>query len=99
MPRFILTHRRAVVLMMLVALMWSTAGLVSRHLESARSFEVTFWRSFFYLAVLTCYFAVVQGLGGFWADAQRRQGIVVVGLMLERDVHRLHGGADADHGS
>ena len=27
--------------------MWSTAGVVTRHLEQARSFEVTFWRSFF----------------------------------------------------
>jgi drug/metabolite transporter (DMT)-like permease len=42
-----LTHSRAVVLMILVALMWSIAGVVTRHLESARSFEVTFWRSFF----------------------------------------------------
>lgn len=42
-----LTHNRAVLLMVLVALMWSTAGVVTRHLESARSFEVTFWRSFF----------------------------------------------------
>ena len=25
----------------------STAGVVTRHLEHARSFEVTFWRSFF----------------------------------------------------
>ena len=47
MLRFVLTHRRAVALMVLVALMWSTAGVVTRHLESARTFEVTFWRSFF----------------------------------------------------
>lgn len=30
-----------------VTLLWSTAGVVTRHLESARAFEVTFWRSFF----------------------------------------------------
>ena len=42
-----LTHNRAVALMVVVALMWSTAGVVTRHLESARSFEVTFWRAFF----------------------------------------------------
>ena len=42
-----LTHSKAVVLMVAVALMWSTAGVVTRHLESARSFEITFWRSFF----------------------------------------------------
>ena len=40
-----LTHRRGLLLMLLTTLLWSTAGVVSRHLESARSFEVTFWRS------------------------------------------------------
>ena len=35
-----LNHSRAVLLMVGVTLMWSTAGLVSRHLEAARSFEV-----------------------------------------------------------
>lgn len=42
-----LTHQRAVFLMVAVTLMWSIAGVVTRHLEAARSFEVTFWRSFF----------------------------------------------------
>ena len=42
-----LTHNRAVFLMMAVTLMWSTAGVITRHLEFARSFEVTFWRAFF----------------------------------------------------
>ncbi len=42
-----LTHRRAVWVMVAVALMWSIAGIVTRQLEAARSFEVTFWRSFF----------------------------------------------------
>lgn len=31
--------------MVLVTLLWSIAGVVSRHLDSAASFEVTFWRS------------------------------------------------------
>lgn len=42
-----MTHRRAVLLMILVAFLWSIAGVVTRHLEAARSFEVTFWRSAF----------------------------------------------------
>lgn len=42
-----LTHHRAVWLMVAVALMWSTAGVVTRHLDAARGFEITFWRSFF----------------------------------------------------
>lgn len=33
--------------MVAVTLMWSIAGVVTRQLDSARSFEVTFWRSLF----------------------------------------------------
>lgn len=71
MPSIILTHRRAVVLMVLVALMWSTAGLVSRHLESARSFEVTFWRSFFTLLSLLVILPLFKGRAVF---GQMRNG-------------------------
>jgi drug/metabolite transporter (DMT)-like permease len=42
-----MTHRRATLLMLLVTFLWSLAGVVSRHLDSAQSFEVTFWRSAF----------------------------------------------------
>jgi len=56
-----LTHNRAVFLMVLVALMWSTAGVVTRHLESARSFEVTFWRSFFTVVSLSVLLPLVSG--------------------------------------
>jgi drug/metabolite transporter (DMT)-like permease len=56
-----LTHTRAVLLMIAVTLMWSIAGVVTRHLESARSFEVTFWRSFFTLLSLMVILPVFQG--------------------------------------
>lgn len=56
-----LTHSQAVALMVAVALMWSIAGVVTRHLESARSFEVTFWRSFFTLLSLLVILPVFQG--------------------------------------
>jgi drug/metabolite transporter (DMT)-like permease len=42
-----MTHRRAVALMVLVTLLWSIAGVMTRHLDAVRSFEVTFWRSLF----------------------------------------------------
>jgi drug/metabolite transporter (DMT)-like permease len=42
-----LTHTQAVFLMVVVTLLWSIAGVVSRQLESAARFEVTFWRSAF----------------------------------------------------
>lgn len=56
-----LSHSRAVAGMLLVTLMWSMAGLVTRRLDSAASFEVTFWRSFFTLIALGGYFAVTHG--------------------------------------
>lgn len=42
-----LSHTQAVFLMLAVTLMWSIAGVVSRQLEAATRFEVTFWRSAF----------------------------------------------------
>ena len=60
-----LTHSRAVILMVLVTLMWSIAGVVTRQLEAARSFEVTFWRSFFTLASLLVILPFFQGRAVF----------------------------------
>ena len=56
-----LSHTRAVLLMVAIAFMWSIAGVVTRHLESARSFEVTFWRSFFTLLSLMVILPLFQG--------------------------------------
>jgi drug/metabolite transporter (DMT)-like permease len=42
-----LTHTQAVAMMVAAAFMWSIAGVVTRQLESAQRFEVTFWRSAF----------------------------------------------------
>lgn len=70
-----LSHNRAVLTMILVALMWSTAGVVTRHLEQARSFEVTFWRSFFTVLSLLVILPLVQGTGVF---RKMRQGGVVL---------------------
>ena len=60
-----LSHNRAVALMVAVTLMWSIAGVVTRHLEVARSFEVTFWRSFFTLLALLVILPLAQGPGVF----------------------------------
>lgn len=65
-----MTHSRAVLLMILVTLMWSTAGVVTRHLESARAFEVTFWRSAFTMLALTVGLSAMRGTT-WWRDAQR----------------------------
>lgn len=47
--------------MVLVAMMWSIAGVVTRHLEAARSFEVTFWRSCFTAAALLVALLWIRG--------------------------------------
>ena len=60
-----LTHSKAVFLMIAITLMWSIAGVVTRHLESARSFEVTFWRSFFTLLSLLLLLPLFQGRAMF----------------------------------
>lgn len=56
-----LTHNRAVLLMVAVTLMWSTAGVVTRHLDSARSFEITFWRSCFTALFLLLILPLLRG--------------------------------------
>ena len=65
-----LSHSRAVLLMVLVTLMWSTAGVVTRHLEAARSFEVTFWRSAFNALALVVALLWLRG-PRLWADICR----------------------------
>jgi drug/metabolite transporter (DMT)-like permease len=56
-----LSHNQAIFVMVLVALLWSIAGVITRHLEAARSFEVTFWRSLFTVLVLLVILPMVQG--------------------------------------
>lgn len=60
-----LRHSQAVAVMVAVTLMWSIAGVVSRQLEQARSFEVTFWRSLFTLLSLLVILPLWQGPGVF----------------------------------
>jgi drug/metabolite transporter (DMT)-like permease len=65
-----MTHRRAVALMVLVTLMWSVAGVVTRHLEAARSFEVTFWRSAFNALALVLALTWMRG-ASLWTGLRR----------------------------
>jgi drug/metabolite transporter (DMT)-like permease len=60
-----LTHTKAVFLMVAVTLMWSIAGVITRHLEQARSFEITFWRSFFTVLSLLVILPFFQGRAVF----------------------------------
>ena len=60
-----LSHPRAVWLMVGVTVLWATAGVVTRHLEAARSFEVTFWRSLFTVLALLVILPAWQGRAVF----------------------------------
>jgi drug/metabolite transporter (DMT)-like permease len=60
-----LRHHQAVLMMVLVTLLWSTAGVVTRHLEFARSFEVTFWRALFAALALLVILPYFQGRAVF----------------------------------
>ncbi len=58
-----MTHGMAVWTMVGCTVLWSMAGVVTRHLEEARSFEVTFWRSFFTVVSLLIILPLWQGMG------------------------------------
>ena len=75
-----LTHNRAVLLMVAVALMWSTAGVITRHLESARSFEITFWRSAFTALSLLVILPIFQGRQVFHKIRQGNAAFWVSGV-------------------
>ena len=61
--------------MVVVTLLWSMAGVVTRHLEAARSFEVTFWRSFFNVVALSIGLTALRG-PGVWRAIVRAPRVV-----------------------
>ena len=64
--------------MLLVTLMWSSAGVVTRHLDAARGFEITFWRSAFNALALIVILAAMRGRA-LWA-AMRGWAVWASGL-------------------
>lgn len=56
-----LRHGQAVALMVVVTFLWGTAGVVTRQLEHARAFEITFWRSAFTVLSLVVILPAWQG--------------------------------------
>lgn len=56
-----LSHGQAVWGMVAVTAMWSIAGVVTRQLEQAQRFEITFWRSLFTLLSLLLILPLWQG--------------------------------------
>ena len=60
-------HRRAIVLMIIAPTLWSIAGVVTRHLEFAGRWEVTFWRSLFAALFVLAAMLATRGRGAWGA--------------------------------
>ncbi len=52
--------------MVAVTLMWSIAGIVTRHLDHAQGFDLTFWRSLFNSLALLLLLGWIQGPARLW---------------------------------
>ena len=66
-------HRRAIALMIAAATLWSIAGVVTRHLDFAGRWEVTFWRSLFAAVFVLAALLVTRGRGA-WAAVRATGG-------------------------
>jgi drug/metabolite transporter (DMT)-like permease len=84
-------HRRAVALMIVAPTLWSIAGVVTRHLDSAGRWEVTFWRSLFAaLFVLAALlftrgakaWAAVRATGGYGMLSGAMWAVMFIAFML-----------------
>src|SRR5213592_4255035 len=82
-----MTRTGGLALMAVAPVLWSTAGVVTRHIERATPFELVFWRSLF--AFLFVALALL---------ALRRNPLKMgwPGVVVERYVHRVHDRAHAD---
>ena len=60
-------HRRAIGLMIIAPILWSIAGVVTRHIEFAGRWEVSFWRSLFAGAFVLAALLITRGRGAFAA--------------------------------
>ena len=74
------SHARAAWTMVLAALLWSTAGVVTRQLQMAQGFEITFWRSLFTVLSLLVILPLWQGPGVFARMPWRRRAFWLAGF-------------------
>ncbi|MBM3390352.1 MAG: DMT family transporter [Betaproteobacteria bacterium] len=84
-------HRRAVALMFCAGLLWSIAGVFTRHIEQASGWETTFWRSFFCAVAMLAILAVLhrgdsvgalRRLGGAGLASGALWAVMFTGFML-----------------
>jgi drug/metabolite transporter (DMT)-like permease len=71
-----MSHRFAVVLLVMTTLMWSVSGLITRFLDRADGFEAVFWRSLFAVIVLLAALAWLRGPRGL-VRASLRGGVLL----------------------
>lgn len=72
-----MSHPCAALLMVFITLLQSTAGVVTRHLDTAGSFEVTFWRSTAMAVSLSVFLSFIDGKR-FWSELLRPTKLVLV---------------------
>ena len=74
-------HRLAVSTIVLCTLLWSLAGIVTRQLDHAAGFEITFWRSLACVICVASWLMVTERRS--WVAAITRTGLpgLVSGLM------------------
>jgi drug/metabolite transporter (DMT)-like permease len=75
-----MTRTFALGLMILAPFLWSTAGVVTKQLDSAQSFEVTFWRSFFTALSLLAILPFSHGLRWYTTVPWRTPALWVSGV-------------------
>lgn len=80
--RFMTTHQRAILLMIIAPTLWSIAGVLTRHLDAARGFEITFWRSFFSAIFVAGALLVQQGFGRAVGTVRTVGGMGVLSGMM-----------------
>jgi drug/metabolite transporter (DMT)-like permease len=76
-----MTHRIAVFTMLLVTLLWSIAAVVTRQLDAARGFEMTFWRSAVTLLVLAVVLGAQRGAAVLQQMRAGGRALWISGLM------------------
>jgi drug/metabolite transporter (DMT)-like permease len=75
-------HQRAVLIMVCAATLWSVAGVFTRHLDAARDFEVTLWRSFFSAIFVAGALLWQQGMGNAIATVRKLGRLGVLSGMM-----------------
>lgn len=76
------THQRAILLMIIAPMLWSIAGVLTRHLDEARGFEITFWRSFFSALFVAVALTVQLGFGKAVTKVRSVGGMGVLSGMM-----------------